>query len=110
MLRTARSSALKARTAVQNQISGVLTPSPKALHARYRSQSSDIRVKSMAACRPSGDVVDPAVAAAVTLKRMGIRYQFLDAETHDTDAALAHVITVHALALLGINGVGAVGA
>lgn len=81
---------------------------PEALRAKYRGQTSEARAKSMAVTRPSGDIADPAVATAVTLKRMGTRYQFLDAEINDTDAELARIITVHAPALLEINGVGTV--
>lgn len=108
VLRTARTSALKARTAVQSQISGVLTAAPEAVRAKYRGQTSDARAKAMAATRPTGDIADPAIATSVTLKRMGTRYRFLNTEISDTDAELARIIAEHAPALLEINGVGTV--
>lgn len=77
MLRTARTSAMKARTAVLAQISGVLTAAPEAIRAKYRGQSSQGRVRAMATTRPTGDPADPAVATAVTLRRMGLRHRYL---------------------------------
>ncbi|MDJ0358439.1 IS110 family transposase [Paenarthrobacter sp. PH39-S1] len=105
VLRTARTSALKARTAVLTQISGVLTAAPETVRAKYRGQTSEARAKAMAASRPAGDITDPAVATAVTLKRMGARYHYLNAEIDETDAELARIIADRAPALLEINGV-----
>ncbi|WP_427017056.1 IS110 family transposase (plasmid) [Pseudarthrobacter sp. P1] len=106
VLRTARTSALKARTAVLTQISGVLTAAPEAVRAKYRGQTSEARAKAMAISRPAGDIANPAVATAVTLKRMGARYHYLNAEIDETDAELARIIAGHAPALLEIKGVG----
>ena len=108
VLRTARTSALKARTAVQSQISSVLTAAPESVRAKYRGQTSDARAKAMAASRPAGDIADPVVATAVTLKRMGARYHYLNGEIAEADAELARIIGDHAPALLAINGIGAV--
>jgi transposase len=106
VLRTARTSALKARTAVLTQISGVLTAAPEAVRAKYRGQTSEARAKAMAATRPSGDIADPAAATAATLKRMGARYQYLNTEITETDAELDHIIARHAPAILEVKGVG----
>lgn len=106
VLRTARTSALKARTAVLTQISGVLTAAPEAVRAKYRGQTSEARAKAMAGTRPSGDIADPAVATAVTLKRMGARHHYLTTEIDETDAELGRIIAEHAPALTQINGVG----
>ena len=106
VLRTARTSALKARTAVLTQISGVLTAAPEAVRAKYRGQTSEARAKAMAGTRPSGDIADPAVATAVTLKRMGARHHYLSTEIDESDAELGRIIAEHAPALTGINGVG----
>jgi transposase len=106
VLRTARTSALKARTAVLAQISSVLTAAPETVRARYRDQTSEARAKAMAGTRPVGDIADPAVATAVTLKRMGQRHHYLSTEIDDCDAGLARIIAEHAPALLEINGVG----
>lgn len=106
VLRTARTSALKARTAVLTQISGVLTAAPEAVRAKYRGQSSEVRAKAMAGTRPAGDVADPTHATAVVHKRMGGRHHYLSTEIDDCDAELGRIIADHAPALLEINGVG----
>lgn len=108
MLRTARTSALKARTAVLAQISGVLTAAPETIRAKYRGLTSEARVKAMAASRPAGDPADPASATAITLKRMGIRHRYLSEEIDQVDAELEAIVTTHAPHLLEIAGVGAV--
>jgi len=106
VLRTARTSALKARTAVLAQISGVLTAAAESVRAKYRGQTSEARVKAMAGSRPLADPAAPAAATAITLKRMGARHHYLSDEINDIDAELAAIVAVHAPALLEVNGVG----
>lgn len=108
VLRTARTSAMKARTAVLTQISAVLVAAPEEVRARYRGQGSEARAKVMSASRTSGDPSDPVVATLTTLKRMGARHQFLSQEISNTDAGLEQIVSAHAPAILGVNGVGAV--
>jgi transposase len=106
VLRTARTSAMKARTAVVTQISAVLAAAPESVRAKYRGQTSEARARTMAGSRPSGDIAEPAAATFLTLKRMGQRYQYLTAEINETDAELARIIATHAPALTHITGVG----
>ncbi|GAA1496065.1 IS110 family transposase [Paeniglutamicibacter kerguelensis] len=108
VLRTARTSALKARTALLNQISGVLTSAADEVRAKYRGMTSESRVKVMAVSRPSGDPSDPVVATLLTLKRLGSRYRFLSEEIVETDAELSLIVSTHAPALLDVKGVGIV--
>ncbi len=108
MLRTARTSAVKARTALLNQISGALTSAPEEIRARYRGLGSEARAKAMAASRPSGDPSGPVVATQVTLKRLAMRHRFLTEEIAETDADLAYIVSTHAPEILEVNGVGAV--
>ncbi len=108
VLRTARTSAMKARTALLNQISGVLTSAPDEVRAKYRGMTSEARARAMAASRPSGDPADPVVATLLTLKRMGARHRFLSEEIAETDAELTAIVSAHAPELLEVNGVGAV--
>ena len=108
VLRTARTSAMKARTALLNQISGVLTSAPDEVRAKYRGMTSEARVKAMVVSRPSGDPADPVVATLMTLKRMGARHRFLSEEIDETDAALAAIVSTYAPELLDVNGVGTV--
>jgi transposase len=108
VLRTARTSAMKARTALLNQISGVLTSAAEEVRVRYRGMTSVARAKALAMSRPSGDPADPVVATLLTLKRMGTRYRFLSEEIAETDAELAVIVSTHAPELLEVNGVGTV--
>ncbi len=106
VLRTARTSAVKASTAILAQISAILTAAPENVRAKYRGLTSEARAKTMAASRPAGDITDPAVATAVTLKRMAARHHYLSAEIADCDAELARIIADNAPALTRIKGVG----
>ena len=104
VLRTALTSAMKARTALLNQISGVLTSAADEVRAKYRGMTSE----AMAVSRPSGDPADPVVATLMTLKRMGARHRFLSEEIDETDAALAAIVSTYAPEFLEVNGVGTV--
>lgn len=106
VLRTARTSAMKARTALLNQISGVLTSASEEVRVKYRGMTSEARAKAMAASRPSGDPSDPIVATLITLKRLGSRYGFLSEEIADTDSELSLIVSTRAPQLLDVNGVG----
>ncbi|MEV8182926.1 transposase [Specibacter sp. NPDC078692] len=108
MIRTARSSAMKARTALLNQISGALASAPEQVRAKYRGTSSEGRVKTMAVSRPAGDPADPVVATLLTLRRLGARHRFLSDEIAEIDAELAFIVSAHAPEILEVNGVGAV--
>jgi transposase len=106
VLRTARTSAIKARTAVLTQISGILVSAPEAIRAKYRGQTTPARLKAMAALRPDSDTADPAVATAITLKRLARRHQHLTTEIEDCDTDLARIISENAPALTHVTGVG----
>ncbi|MBT2586509.1 IS110 family transposase [Arthrobacter sp. ISL-95] len=106
VLRTARTSAIKDRTAVLTQISGILVAAPEAIRAKYRAQTTPARLKAMAALRPDSDTADPAVATAITLKRLARRHQHLTTETEDCDTDLARIISENAPALTHVTGVG----
>jgi transposase len=108
VLRTARSSAMKARTALLNQISAVLTSATEEVRAKCRGLKSEARAKAMAASRPTGDPADPVVATLLTLKRRGARHRFLSEEITETDDELAVIVSTYAPEILEVNGVGAV--
>ena len=107
-VRTARTSAMKARTALQNQISAVLTSATDEVRGKFRGLTSVARAMAMAASRPSGDPADPVVATLLTLKRLGTRHRFLSEEITETDAQLAAIVSTYAPELLDVNGVGTV--
>ncbi|WP_104126322.1 hypothetical protein [Cryobacterium sp. Y57] len=60
----------------------------------------------MATSHPTGDITDPLVANAITLKRMAARHAYLTTEIDDCDAELARIIAEHAPALTLIKDVG----
>ena len=106
VLRTARKSAIKARTAVLTQISSVLVTSPEELRAKYRGQATAARLKALAGSRPAGNAADPAIATAITLRRLAKRHGYLTNEIQDCDVELAQIINDHAPALTQITGIG----
>lgn len=108
VLRTARASAMKARTAVLAQISAVLVAAPEEVRSKYRGMSNKARAKAMAVSRPSGDPEPSVAATLMTLKQMAARHEFLSQEISDTDAELERIVSTHAPALLDVNGVGTV--
>lgn len=108
VLRTARNSAMKARTAVLTQINAVLTAAPEEARAKNRGLGSEARAKALAATRPTGNPADPLVATLLTLRRMGARYRFLSQEIADTDAEIAQIVAAQAPELLEVKGVGIV--
>lgn len=108
VLRTARASAIKARTAVLAQISAVLVAAPEEIRGKYRGLSPTERPRTMAGSRPSGDPADLVVATLMTLKRMAVRHQFLCQEVRETDAQLEEIVSTWFPSILKVNGVGAV--
>jgi transposase len=106
VLRTARTSAMKARTAVLTQISSLLVTAPEEVRAKYRGQGTAARLTAMGGSRPADDPADPATATAITLKRLAKRHQHLTVELTDCDTDLSRIISENAPALMEITGVG----
>jgi transposase len=105
-LRVARASAIKARTQVVNQLRGLLITAPEPLRARFRGMSAQKLVEAAARLRPGGELTDPGNALKVALRSLARRYQQLDQEATELDAALLP-LTQHAGAdLLALTGVG----
>ena len=88
------------------QISSVLVSAPEDLRAKHRDQSTAVRLKSMAISRPGRDAADPAIATAITLKRLAQRHQHLTTEIVDCDIDLAQIIGDNAPTLMDVSGVG----
>ena len=106
VLRTARTSALKARAAALAQINSILIAAPEELRAKYRGQTVAARLKSLLVSRPVGDYQNPGTATAIALRRLAKRHQYLTGEIQDCDVQLAAIIADRAPALTQINGVG----
>lgn len=106
MLRTERSSAMKARNIAIVQAKALLITSPDRVRARYRDLTGGRLMQALARLRPTGQFGTPLNAAHVTLKRLGIRYQTLEREISQIDAELDQLVTMQAPALRDLPGVG----
>jgi transposase len=64
VLRAARTSAVKARTAAINQIKGLLVSAPDKLRTKYRALGATALILALQRTRPSGHMGDPAYVAS----------------------------------------------
>jgi len=106
ILRTARSSAAKARTVAVNQIKGLLVSAPEGLRAKYRGLGTPALITALQRARPSGHVADPEYVTLLTLKALAVRYQSLAAEIAAADASLQEILDTYAPMLCDLTGVG----
>ncbi|WP_144670793.1 IS110 family transposase [Arthrobacter sp. U41] len=106
VLRAARTSAVKARTAAINQIKGLLVTAPDKLRAKYRALGATALITALQRTRPSGHMGDPTYVCLLTLKALATRCQSLSAEITATDAALKEIIDTYAPMLCDLPGVG----
>jgi transposase len=105
VLRVARSSAIKARTQVANQLRDLLITGPDELHAQLWPLSTAKRVAHLAASHPGADG-DPATATHRALWHLARRHQALTAELEALNADLAALTRRAAPRLLARPGVG----
>jgi transposase len=107
MIRATRRSAVKARRAAINQMHGLLWGAPEPLRDKLRGYRRAALVTRCAALRPDpARASDPAVTAALMLRRLARRIAALDAEITDASNQLATLIQATAPALLAIFGAG----
>jgi len=106
VLRTARSSAMKARTISINQIKGILVSAPEQVRSRFRGLSTTHLISALEHSRPTGSITDPVTATALTLKKLACRYRGLETEILDADVALAEILRDCAPLLRDVPGVG----
>jgi transposase len=107
MIRATRRSAVKARRAAINQMHGLLWGAPEPLRDKLRGYHRAALVARCAALRPDpARAGDPAVTAALMLRRLARRIAALDAEIADADTQLAALIQATAPSLLAIFGAG----
>lgn len=105
VLRVARSSALKARTQVANQIRDLVLTAPEHLRAQLRDLSTRQRVARCARSRP-GTGPDPHAATSRALRHLARRNLTLSAELDQLDTDLARLVATAAPRLLAQRGVG----
>jgi transposase len=106
VLRTARRSAVKARTQAANQLRGLRVTAPEALRQRLRGLSTKELVAVAARFRPGGDPGDVEEATRFALRSVARRYQALSEEIAELDAQLGLLVAETAPELTSLPGVG----
>jgi transposase len=106
VLRTARRSAVKARTQAANQLRGVLVTAPEAMRHRLRGLSTKELVAAAARFRPGDDPGDVDEATRFALRSVARRYQYLFEEIAELDAQLCRLVAETAPELTSLPGVG----
>lgn len=106
LLRAERSSAMRAKVAVINQIKGLLVTAPESIRIKYRDLTNQTLTAALEHSRPGKNSTDPQRTIAVVLKRLATRYQRLDQELVDVEAELDQIVADHAPLLRDLHGVG----
>jgi transposase len=106
VLRTARRSAVKARTQAANQLRGVLVTAPEAMRHCLRTLSTKELVATTARFRPGDDPEDVDEATRFALRSVARRYQYLSEEIAELDAQLCRLVAETAPDLTSLPGVG----
>jgi transposase len=105
-LRTARRSAVKARTQAMNQIRGLLVSAPAMLREQAAGLDRAALIHTLARLRPGEDLSRPLAATRAALRRLARRHQAMDAEIAELDAEIGPLTRQAAPALLELFGVG----
>jgi len=106
VLRTSRSSALRARTATINQIKAMLISAPDPVRARYQGLPTTKLVAALAASRPTPAPVTATEATAYSLRLLARRWQTLTEQIEDLAAHMERLLNDHTPALMNVFGVG----
>ena len=105
MLKSAKDSAVKARTQAANQMKALIVTAPTQLRETLDGLPTAALATQCAGFRP-GRLDNPTIAAKYTLRSLARRYRQLSKEIQDLQAELARLIWTTAPALVGIFGVG----
>ena len=105
MLKSAKDSAVKARTQAANQMKALIVTAPPQLRETLDGLPTVALATRCAGFRP-GRLDDPTMAARCTLRSLARRYRQLSKEIQDLQAELARLIWTTAPALVGVFGVG----
>ena len=106
MLRTARRSAVKARTAAINQLKALLVTAPEQVAAPLRGLSKPALIDRCARMRPDPAAVEAVAAAKRSMRSLARRHRALTAEIDDLEAEIARLCAAANPALLAAPGVG----
>ena len=105
MLKTAKDSAVKARTQAVNQMKALVVTAPAELRETLDGLTATALAARCKSFRP-GRLEDPTAAAKYTLRSLAYRYLQLDKEIRDLRAELERLTKVASPALVSIFGIG----
>jgi transposase len=105
-LRSARRSAVKARSQAANQLQGFVVTAPEELRHRLRELTTRKLVAVAARMRPGKDLDGVGAAAKFALRSVARRYQALSEEIAELDAQLDHLVAEAAPELISLPAIG----
>ena len=106
VLRVARRSALRARTAAVNQLHALVVSAPDELREAFAGLSTIAKVRKAAALRPGPQLDTVEAATKLALKKLARRYLELVDEIDELDTHLAPLVTKTAPKLVAQLGIG----
>jgi transposase len=106
ILRSARQSAVKARTQAANQLQALLVTAPEGLRHRLRELSTKSLVDTCARFRPGASPNDVHTATKFALRSVARRYQQLSEEIAQLDEHLYRLVADAAPELTALLGIG----
>jgi transposase len=106
VLRSARQSAVKARTQAANQLQGLRVTAPEQLLNRLRTLSTKELVSVAARFRLSDDPTDVPAATKFALRSVARRYEALSEEISELEAHLERLVAQAAPELVSLAGIG----
>jgi len=105
-LRSARHSAVKARSQAANQLQGFVVTAPEELRHRLRELTTKKLVSVAARMRPGKDLDDVEAATKFALRSVARRYQALSEEISELDAQLDSLVAEAAPELISLQAIG----
>ena len=105
MLKSARHSALKARTQTINQMKALVVTAPSELRESFNVLSASALATRCQRFRPD-PLINPIAPAKYTLRSLACRYRQISEEVRDLEAQLTRLTRTASPTLIGIFGVG----
>src|SRR4051794_26266654 len=105
-LRSARQSAVKARTQAQNQLKALLVTAPEVLRHRLRELPTKELVATCARLRPGDEPNDIEAATKFALRSVARRHEALSEEIAQLDAQLDRLVAEVAPGLISLPAIG----
>ncbi|MGR6321552.1 IS110 family transposase [Micromonospora soli] len=106
VIRVARTSAVKSRTAAINALVGMVRTAPEPLRTQLLDLRNSELIMTAAALRPALDIADPIAATKTAIRRLARRVIDLDREIRAADVDLQVLLKQAAPQLLELPGIG----